>query len=459
MGLSSDLLAQFAKVTNDTKKTKSEATVTGTIAVRDDNLYVRIDGSDSLTPVATTTDAEDGDRVHVLIKDHMAVVTGNVTSPSARSKDLKVVDDKVEASSAKIDNLEADNVTINGKLDANEAKIKDLEADNVTISGKLDANEAEIEDLKAGKLSATDAELKYANIDFANIGEAAIKQFYAKSGVIEDVVISDGHVTGTLVGVTIKGDLIEGGTVVADKLVIKGEDGLFYKLNTNGMDITAEQTEYNSLNGTIITAKSITAEKVNIDDLVAFNATIGGFKITSDAIYSGVKESAANTTRGIYMDNTGQFAIGDASNFLKYFKDTDGAWKLRVSADSLEFSTGGTVEDKIDQIQSDVDSLKDEITTSLRIESSRGTVFKNDQVATVLSVVIYHGSQRLTTSAEMKSVFGNGAYLQWYWQRMDDETYGVLSAADSRFEDNSFRFVLSPEDVDAKVTFRCELIV
>lgn len=31
--------------------------------------------------------------------------------------------------------------------------------------------------------------------------------------------------------VTIKGDLIEGNTIVADKLVMKGDDGLFYKLN------------------------------------------------------------------------------------------------------------------------------------------------------------------------------------------------------------------------------------
>lgn len=92
-------------------------------------------------------------------------------------------------------------------------------------------------------------------------------------------------------------------------------------------------------------------------------------------------------------------------------------------------------------------------------ESSRGTVFKNDTVATVLSVVIYHGTQRITDSATMKSVFGNGAYLQWKWQRLDDEAYGVISSSDTRFGDNGFTFTLSPGDVDTKVTFMCELIV
>lgn len=104
------------------------------------------------------------------------------------------------------------------------------------------------------------------------------------------------------------------------------------------------------------------------------------------------------------------------------------------------------------------DGEKGEDAVTLRIESSRGTVFKNDQAATVLSVVIYKGSERITDSATMKSVFGNAAYLQWKWQRLDDESFGIISSGDSRFGDNGFTFTLSPEDVDTKVTFMCELI-
>lgn len=102
---------------------------------------------------------------------------------------------------------------------------------------------------------------------------------------------------------------------------------------------------------------------------------------------------------------------------------------------------------------------KGEDAVTLRIESSRGTVFKNDSVVTVLSVVIYKGSQRITDSTTMKSVFGNAAYLQWKWQRLDDESFGIISAGDERFGDNGFTFALSPEDVDTKVTFMCELMV
>ena len=73
-------------------------------------------------------------------------------------------------------------------------------------------------------------------------------------------------------------------------------------------------------------------------------------------------------------------------------------------------------------------------------------------------MVIYHGTQRITDSTTMKSVFGTSAYLQWEWQRLDDESFGIISASDSRFGDNGFTFTLSPEDVDTKVTFMCKLI-
>lgn len=586
MSLSVDLISQFVKATKDDKQSKEETTVYGTTVEYNGSTYVRIDGSDLLTPISTTADTKPGERVTVMIKNHTATVTGNISSPSARTEDVQeignkisdfeiVIADKVstkefDAQKARIDELKADNVTIKGELNAANADIENLQADNVTINEKLTANKADIEnlsatkldaaiadvkfatiekldatnadihnleatygefeslatnkftaidasvkeldtkkldaetadityatiknleasnaeidslqsdygdfktltaenliaidasieDLQANKVSARDIEGKYANIDFSNIGSAAIEEFFSKSGMISDLVVGEGTITGKLVGVTIIGDLIEGGTVKADKLVVKGTDGLYYKLNTDGVTTEAEQTDYNSLNGSIITAKSITASKVNVDDLVAFDATIGGFNITEDSLYSGVKSSVDNSTRGVYLDNDGQIAFGDATNFIKFYKDTDGTYKLAISANSLLFSSSQkSVETVINEVKSDVDSLRDEITTLLRIESSRGTVFKNDTVSTVLSVVIYHGSERITDSASMKATFGQSAYLQWKWQRLDDETFGIISAGDSRFGDNGFTFTLSPEDVDTKITFMCELIV
>lgn len=89
MGLSSDLISQFAKVTNDNVKRERETILTyGTAVKRGDILYVKIDGSDLLTPVTSTVNIRDGDRVTVTIKNHNATVTGNITSPSAGADDI-----------------------------------------------------------------------------------------------------------------------------------------------------------------------------------------------------------------------------------------------------------------------------------------------------------------------------------------------------------------------------------
>lgn len=97
--------------------------------------------------------------------------------------------------------------------------------------------------------------------------------------------------------------------------------------------------------------------------------------------------------------------------------------------------------------------------TVLRIDSSRGTVFKNNAVATMLTVTIYSGSDRITNITDLRSKFGNGAYLQWYWQRLDDSDYGVIVSTDHKLSNDGFSLTLTPEEVDTKVTFRCELIV
>ena len=434
MDLSNDLLSQFAKLTKNDENTKKEDVVYGTVVVHNDIKYVKLDGSEVLTPVTSTTEIEDQNRVMVMVKNHTAVVTGNISSPSASTDSVKQVSDRVaefhtiiadkadidelDAQTARIDSLVAENAVIKGQITASEAEISEIKADNVTINEKLTANEADIkklqtdkidaavveadyatiksleatdakinnlsstfgdfevlttnqlaankasiDDLETRKLNASDAEIKYANINFSNIGKAAIEYFYSTSGLIKNVVVGDQTITGELVGVTIKGDLIEGNTIVADKLVIKGTDGLYYKLNTDGITTEAEQTDYNSLNGSVIRANSITAEKIAVSDLVAFDATIAGFKITDSSLYSGVKDSVTNTTRGIYLGKDGQIAFGDGNNYIKYYKDETGAYKLAVSADSMTFSTGTSVKDAIDAVENKVDSLKSVYTT------------------------------------------------------------------------------------------------
>ena len=433
MSLSNDIISQFVKNTNDNAKTTKKETITyGTVVSKDidgkatvilDGTLTDQNGNKAAVPVSTTVSVDEGDRVIIMIKNHSAVITGNLGNPATTSgyvnQETKKVSDvaatanntandasnkvtqlgqvvayrtdveELTAEIAKIKNLEADSL-LTQIVKANEGDIKDLSSDHAefkeatveeltvvkenvetlrgdqaefeelttgnfeavsatignlqsdharfkeTTTTDLTAKQAVIEKLVSDVANITNADMQYANIDFSNIGKAAIEAFFSKSGMIGDLVVGDGTITGKLVGVTITGDLIEGNTVKADKLVVKGSDGLYYKLNIEaGATTSTEVSEadlQNGLHGTAIIAKTITAEKISVSDLVAFGATIGGFTITDGSLYSGAKSTVNNTTQGIYLDSTGQMSIGDASYFIKYYKDSSGNYKLEISA-------------------------------------------------------------------------------------------------------------------------------
>lgn len=523
MGLSHDLISQFVKVTNDRQTEKKETIAYGTAVELDGKKYVRLDGSDMLTPVSSTADAEANERVTVLIKDHTATITGNASSPAARKQS---VDDAIDQIT-EVEILVADKVST-GDFDAERGRINDLVSENVTIKERLTASEGNIEKLKTDKVSAKELEAQkaridsletntltvkvadakyakiesleatdgdfrnlesdyasfkntttdnltavnasisnldatYAKIDFVNINQAAVEKIFSKSGIIEGLIVSDGKITGELVGVKIKGDLIEGNTIQADKLVVKGSDGLYYKLNIEGGATATEQVSeedlQNGLSGSIIVAKSITANQISVDDLVAFGATIGGFHIVGNSlsygiteedidvinarfenltsitakyenmeainseienlkaryanfdrvtaedvealnvdienlrtaftnetsisaedlnaanseidnlkaynanftylhlpgsIYSGTKSSVDNTTPGVYLDSDGKFSFGDSDNFIKFYEDQNGAYKLEISADSILF---GSNKKSVENIEEDIGNV------------------------------------------------------------------------------------------------------
>lgn len=518
MSLSNDLISQFVKATTNTKKVKTESVVYGTAKQHGDLMYVMLDGSDQLTPVSTTVAVKDGERVTIRIKDHSAVVTGNLSYPAAKNETVealgkkvsyfdeisayKITTDELEAIRIAVDGLvartanveeltavtaeietliakfaEFDTVTIedaeilNGKIHELEVavgRVEDLTADDLEAitadigslkaytgnftylhADVLTAMKAEIKELDATIFDAETGNIKFANIDFSNIGEAAMKYLYTESGLIRDVTISDGTITGELVGVTIRGDRIIGGTVIADKLVIKGEDGLYYKLNTQAgatvsEQITEEQLQ-NGLHGKMIIAHSITVEKISVDDLVAFDATIAGFNITRDEddglgkIYSGVKESVDNTTRGIYLDNQGQVAFGDSHNYLKYFKDTDGRWKLAIAANAIVMSASGTsVEDVIVEAKQELDNLQ--IGARNLIRNSKNLVFEDYTFEEATLDVTYDedGNTNVESNAvSAQAEDGDAGVMSPLFTPSDDGDGNVILASPLDAEGNS----------------------
>lgn len=251
--------------------------------------------------------------------------------------------DTAHISKAFTDYLDAEYLSVE-RADLRFATIEELTAAEASITS-LSAKEAAFETATANNFSAVNADISsvkagYAKIDFANIGDAAIERIFSDYGMIKDLDIVDGHITGELSAVTINGDLINANTIKADKLVVKGEDGLYYKLNVSGETVEAKQTDENSLDGSVITAKSITASKITVEDLHAFGATIGGFDIETHSLHSHSKSSLSSTAPGVFMDDSGQLNIGDNDDYIKYTKISGTSdYQLDISAAVIKLGT------------------------------------------------------------------------------------------------------------------------
>ena len=401
MDLSRNIIKRYVQVASPEKITSNSETVYGTVVNEGEKLFVKIDGSDILTPVSSTIDIKADDRVLVLVKNHEATVIGSPSSPTARLEELnnlgtEVTEFKAVATSdliavnANIKNLNtdygnfktatADNFTaVNANiknLNTDYGNFKTATADNFTAvnaniknlntdygnfktatADNFTAVNASIGDLNVAVFDAETGKVKFADIDFANIGEASIRNLFTKSGMIEHLTIKEANTTGALVAVTIKGDLIDANTLKADTLILRGDDGLYHKINLAAGTFTeTEVIPDDKIHGSVIAANSITANQIYVSDLSAFGAKIGGFVIDDDSIHSNTKDSVNNLSQGIFLNSDGLMSVGDESNYIKFYEDeTDESkkYKLEISADSIKFNVGNDSKTMSDLVESE----------------------------------------------------------------------------------------------------------
>lgn len=293
MALSKNLISDFVKATTDDKKTAEETTLYGTIIEYNGSKYVRLDGSDMLTPYTATVAAKAGERVRVSVGKHSATVTGNVSSPAARTGDVEELGQKVdtfdavvankatikdlEVERARVNDLVADNVVIKNQLTADSAEIKDLKADNVDIKGKLTARDAEIENLKANKIDAEVVSANYATIKNLEATQASVKELSANKANVTDLTAATGRI-----------DKLESKDIETDKLIAGKADIT---------DLTAATGRIDNLESKNIETDNLVAKKADIDLANVNNAWInkGILKdgsIGSAAIHEGAVTNA-----------------------------------------------------------------------------------------------------------------------------------------------------------------------
>lgn len=230
-----------------------------------------------------------------------------------------------------------------------------------TLSSKAITTEnlsAKVADL--GYLSAESADLKYANIKLSNIEVADIATLFAEVGLIDRATIVEGHITGFLDSVEVNAANITAGTLVADRILLKGENGLLYSLNNLG---ELQSKTVDTLDGYILTdrtvnadkivAKSITANELDVEKVFADSAVIkkifsqdvtatgtitgatlkganaeidngliGGFNIKEDGISKAYTKSSSEAS-----EKQDSYELDISSNGIPSFKGTGQIWK------------------------------------------------------------------------------------------------------------------------------------
>lgn len=281
MELSNNLISQFAKLNSKTNSTSGEL-VYGTTVMQGSKLFVNIDGSDTITPVVTTSDVKPGERVTVMIKDHSATIMGNITNPSAGTEEMGKVLDEYDTIIAKIGNFElvvADKVSTE-QLEAELAIIDNALIGKATIA-ELNAVKATIKDLDVSKLEAD-----IANINQAIINKADITDLDAIHADI-DLLEADVANINTLIGGHLTMDNIQSLVLTSSKVTV---DNAFIK------DAMIDRISASKINSGIINTNNVTIQ--SDDGSMLLKGTLQQFK-----------DSAGNVRIQLGKDAKGDFTF------------------------------------------------------------------------------------------------------------------------------------------------------
>lgn len=250
-------------------------------------------------------DLEDAIVESAYIKDlstKYLTVSGELTAVKAEIGQLK-------ANQVTVDYLNANYATIQ-QLNAIKAEIEDLEAEHITVEyldahyasiDKLDALEIKVNQLDASQITTDYLEANFAKIDLANIENGCITTAMIGNGVITSAQIADSSITDAKI-VDLTANKITAGTLSVERLIIRGAtNSIVYELNNITGALQSQNVE--TLNGEILTDRTITADKIVAKSITA--AEIASKTITANEILAGTitaNEIAANAITTIKLD-------------------------------------------------------------------------------------------------------------------------------------------------------------
>lgn len=361
------------------------------------------------------------------------IVTAYMESASVTSLDVVNLKASImDAIAAHIDSLDATTIETD-ELYAQLAKVAVAQINTANIE---DANIewANITNLYAGVIDAIVASVEIGDFDFATIQKMVadamvIRQATANTVAIDNLLVTSANMLNATIG----------------ELVLKGNDSKYYVVNIDSSgNIAATETDVSQ-------AEIDSGETTTGHHIVDTNMNVAALNATNLSAQSAAIGQIVTASLSAEKITAGQALLASATIPALY------STSIQAIGNDLDLSANQSIRLLVsDEVSG---AMADATPAVLRIDSSRGNLFKQNNVSTVLTVTIHYGAQIITTYSGLVSTFGSGSTLQWEYKLYNSDTWNTILSTDSRLTDHGFQFTLSPSDVDTKITFQCKLVL
>ena len=336
---------------------------------------------------------------------------------SAKIADAAITNAKIDGAAIGTANIQDGSIVTAHILDGQivTAKIADL----AVTSGKI--ADLAVTTAKIAEAAITNAQIANAAVDTAQIALGAITAALIANGAVGTAQIADASITDAKI-VSLNADVITSGTLATERLIIRGDDGLIYEINAQASGLSMQELQdekyHEQLSGTVLVARSVTAEQIAAATITAneiLSGTITGDKIAAATIEGSNIKAGAITTSHVSSD----------------FGQT------------LDLSSNTGINQRVERVYSDMDDL-----VGFRIEIiSTSDILSEDIQNTTLTARVWHGSQNVTGSLP-------ASRFQWKRKSADSTADAIWNAAHTGMKS----ILLTTRDVLYSATYDCELI-
>lgn len=464
MGLSSELASQFAKVTNDSSRNINGTKLYGTIAMLGEVPHVKLDGTEELTPISRTVEVAEGDRVEVMIANHSATVTGNLTDPSIGIVRAGNLESKITQTAEQIQLQVSDlEKNLDSKITQTATEIRSEVTD---LDGRFSENITTVEngirnDMATSLASMSDTLTGLSN-DLSGLEESTNSSISTINASIETLTFNvsnlDSKITQTAAEIRSE---VSAEVTDLNATIVNTETGIRDTINVEVANLDSKITQTATSIQSEVSAKFKTVDG-EIEKFSKFKQTVEGFSFMGNGGTVKISGGDINLTGSITfsdfnsetqtrittVENTASTASTNASTALT---NASNAWNragtaLNKANEAYGVATSITIPDYIKGTYIDSTTIK-----SPNIEGN------NIKVYGTFQTIGHDGASQVTTgymgAAMGKDGYGNdtiGVALSNSWNPSNGTigtNYVIVTNAGARMQSGNNRVIVTDEGI------------